>query len=316
MRPRSPTSWRALEFARDRDPAAAVSVSPAARDLVAALLVKDPRVASAIKRYPFFGGVNWALLRCTKPRYVPPSFSVRNGKAGGGGSVSGTGDADANDDEDEEDLSDGSRPFTGELFPVSPMPTIIRELTKTRPCTSSGSSSSNGDGGLGIKEIAAIASASAIVVVLLVALTLCICTRKYPLRPSKRSLGRRKVRVFADVEIGAPLTYETVVRATGNFNASKLIGNDGFGATYRAEVAPGVLLAKEACYWEAAWRHSLGVPHQRVGDVYDIQLSARWQTEKIRIVIGVLLMVLSPIGGLRQMILKIKTYKFYQDYPG
>ncbi|CAD6209376.1 unnamed protein product [Miscanthus lutarioriparius] len=33
---------RALEFPRDRDPAAAVSVSPAARDLVAALLVKDP----------------------------------------------------------------------------------------------------------------------------------------------------------------------------------------------------------------------------------------------------------------------------------
>ena len=123
-------------------------------------------------------------------------------------------------------------------------------LNETRPCTSSGSSSSNGDGGFGIKEIAAIASASAIVVVLLVALTLCICTRKCPLRPSKRSLGRRKVKVFADVEIGAPLTYETV--AAGNFNASNFIGNDGFGATYRAEVAPGVLLAKEACYWEAA----------------------------------------------------------------
>lgn len=37
---------------------------------------------------------------------------------------------------------------------------------------------------------------------------------------------------------------------------------------------------------------------------------------QICIVIGVLLMVLSPIGGLRQMILKIKTYKFYQDYSG
>ena len=33
---------RALEFPRDRDPATAVSVSPAARDLVAALLIKDP----------------------------------------------------------------------------------------------------------------------------------------------------------------------------------------------------------------------------------------------------------------------------------
>ena len=91
-------------------------------------------------------------------------------------------------------------------------------LNETRPCTSSGGSSSscsNGDGGFGIKEIAAIASASAIVVVLLVALTLCICTRKCPLRPSKRSLGRRKVKVFADVEIGAPLTYETVAALLG-----------------------------------------------------------------------------------------------------
>jgi serine/threonine protein kinase len=96
---------------------------------------------------------------------------------------------------------------------------------------------------LGIKEIAAIASASAIVVVLLVALTLCICTRKWPLRPSKRSARTREVKVFADVDIGAPLTYEAVVRATGNFNASNCIGSGGFGATYRAEVAPGVLVA-------------------------------------------------------------------------
>ncbi|XP_066393114.1 probable LRR receptor-like serine/threonine-protein kinase RPK1 [Miscanthus floridulus] len=135
---------------------------------------------------------------------------------------------------------------TGELLPVSPIPTIIRQLTETRPGTSNGSTSSsgsNGDGGLGIKEIAAIAAASAIVVVLLVALALCICTRKWPLRPSKRSVRTREVKVFADVEIGAPLTYEAVVHATGNFNASNCIGNGGFGPTYRAEVAPGVLVA-------------------------------------------------------------------------
>jgi hypothetical protein len=135
---------------------------------------------------------------------------------------------------------------TGELFPVSPIPTIVRQLTEIMPGTSNGSTSSsgsNGLGGLGIKEIAAIASASAIVVVLLVALTLCICTRKWPLRPSKRSVRTREVKVFADVEIGAPLTYEAVVHATGNFNASNCIGNGGFGPTYRAEVAPGVLVA-------------------------------------------------------------------------
>ncbi|ONM03946.1 Lysine histidine transporter 2 [Zea mays] len=46
------------------------------------------------------------------------------------------------------------------------------------------------------------------------------------------------------------------------------------------------------------------------------RFSLSWLTNWICIVIGVLLMVLSPIGGLRQMILKIKTYKFYQDYSG
>ncbi|WVZ95270.1 hypothetical protein U9M48_041056 [Paspalum notatum var. saurae] len=33
------------------------------------------------------------------------------------------------------------------------------------------------------------------------------------------------------------------------------------------------------------------------------------------IIIGVLLMLLSPIGGLRQIILKIRMYSVYQDYP-
>ncbi|KAJ1267094.1 hypothetical protein BS78_07G029800 [Paspalum vaginatum] len=46
------------------------------------------------------------------------------------------------------------------------------------------------------------------------------------------------------------------------------------------------------------------------------RLSLSWFTNWICIVIGVLLMVLSPIGGLWQIISKIKTYKFYQDYPG
>ncbi|PUZ49966.1 hypothetical protein GQ55_6G021700 [Panicum hallii var. hallii] len=42
------------------------------------------------------------------------------------------------------------------------------------------------------------------------------------------------------------------------------------------------------------------------------RLSLSWFTNWICIVLGVLLMELSPIGGLRQIILKAKTYKFYQ----
>ncbi|KAL3597598.1 hypothetical protein D5086_009235 [Populus alba] len=47
------------------------------------LLVKDPARrmgstmgASAVKHHPFFQGVNWALLRCTPPPYVPPPFNT------------------------------------------------------------------------------------------------------------------------------------------------------------------------------------------------------------------------------------------------
>ncbi|KAF8009468.1 hypothetical protein BT93_J0456 [Corymbia citriodora subsp. variegata] len=67
---------RALEF--PKEPA----VPAAARDLITQLLVKDPARrlgsmmgASAIKHHPFFQGVNWALLRCNQPPFVPPPFS-------------------------------------------------------------------------------------------------------------------------------------------------------------------------------------------------------------------------------------------------
>ncbi|PIN25409.1 putative serine/threonine protein kinase [Handroanthus impetiginosus] len=67
---------RALEF--PKEPA----VPSSAKDLISQLLVKDPgrrmgstMGASAIKHHPFFQGVNWALLRCTSPPFVPPTFT-------------------------------------------------------------------------------------------------------------------------------------------------------------------------------------------------------------------------------------------------
>ncbi|KAJ9177960.1 hypothetical protein P3X46_009883 [Hevea brasiliensis] len=67
---------RALEFPKER------AMPATAKDLISQLLVKDPgrRLgstlgASAIKHHPFFQGVNWALLRCTPPPYVPPPFT-------------------------------------------------------------------------------------------------------------------------------------------------------------------------------------------------------------------------------------------------
>lgn len=64
---------RALEFPKEPN-----TVPGPAKDLISQLLVKDPTRrmgstmgASAIKHHPFFHGVNWALLRCTSPPYVP-----------------------------------------------------------------------------------------------------------------------------------------------------------------------------------------------------------------------------------------------------
>ncbi|XP_073004697.1 serine/threonine-protein kinase D6PKL1-like [Typha latifolia] len=72
---------RALEFPKDPP------VSSAAKDLIAGLLVKDPlrRLgstvgATAVKRHPFFNGVNWALLRCATPPYIPPPFKYNSSR--------------------------------------------------------------------------------------------------------------------------------------------------------------------------------------------------------------------------------------------
>lgn len=66
---------RALEFPKEP------TIPSAAKDLIAQLLAKDPirRLgsslgASAVKRHPFFQGVNWALLMCTRPPFLPPPF--------------------------------------------------------------------------------------------------------------------------------------------------------------------------------------------------------------------------------------------------
>ncbi|TKY65094.1 LRR receptor serine/threonine-protein kinase RPK2 [Spatholobus suberectus] len=98
-----------------------------------------------------------------------------------------------------------------------------------------------GGNGFNSIEIASITSASAIVSVLLALIILFIYTRKW--NPKSRVVGstRKEVTVFTD--IGVPLTFENVVRATGNFNASNCIGNGGFGATYKAEISSGNLVA-------------------------------------------------------------------------
>ncbi|XVF16758.1 hypothetical protein REPUB_Repub10bG0059800 [Reevesia pubescens] len=100
---------------------------------------------------------------------------------------------------------------------------------------------SNRNSGFNSIEIASITSASAIVSVLLALVILFLYTRKWNSKSKIISTTKKEVTMFTD--IGVPLTFDGIVRATGNFNASNCIGNGGFGSTYKAEISPGVLVA-------------------------------------------------------------------------
>ncbi|KAI3813260.1 hypothetical protein L1987_17980 [Smallanthus sonchifolius] len=98
----------------------------------------------------------------------------------------------------------------------------------------------NKNGNFNSIEIASITSASAIFAVLLALIVLFFCTRW---RPKSVAHGptQKEVTLFTDMRV--PLTFDGVIQSTGNFNASNCIGNGGFGATYKAEISPGFLVA-------------------------------------------------------------------------
>lgn len=90
--------------------------------------------------------------------------------------------------------------------------------------------------------IASVASACAIVLVVSFIFLLSCFGKRYLATSSGSQSGRKDVVTFTN--IGVHLTYENVVRATGNFNGGNLIGTGGFGSTYKAElIPPGLLLA-------------------------------------------------------------------------
>ncbi|PIA31415.1 hypothetical protein AQUCO_04900012v1 [Aquilegia coerulea] len=68
----------------------------------------------------------------------------------------------------------------------------------------------------------------------------------------RRKLGRftflKRKEVVTFVEVPTELNYDNVVRATGNFSVQYLIGTGGFGATYKAELVPGFLVAVKRLY--------------------------------------------------------------------
>ncbi|XP_019100963.1 PREDICTED: probable LRR receptor-like serine/threonine-protein kinase RPK1, partial [Camelina sativa] len=101
---------------------------------------------------------------------------------------------------------------------------------------SSAADDSSDKSGLYPIEIASIVSASVIVFVLLVLVLLFIYTKRWKRNSQIRVDEIKEIKVFVD--IGIPLTYEIIVRATGYFSNSNCIGHGGFGSTYKAEVSP------------------------------------------------------------------------------
>lgn len=77
-------------------------------------------------------------------------------------------------------------------------------------------------------------TSAAICIVLLMVLLFIFVRRKVDRK--RRTLRGKVVVTFADAP--TDLSYDSVVRATGNFSIRNLIGTGGFGSTYKAELEP------------------------------------------------------------------------------
>ncbi|WJX65716.1 LRR receptor-like serine/threonine-protein kinase rpk2, variant 2 [Trifolium repens] len=134
-------------------------------------------------------------------------------------------------------------PFLSSCRGVSlavPSANQLGQVDENSPITSQ-TTEKKSDNGFNAIEIASITSASAIVSVLIALIVLFFVTRKWKPRSRVGGSIKREVTVFTD--IGVPVTFENVVQATGNFNASNCIGSGGFGETYKAEISQGILVA-------------------------------------------------------------------------
>uniref|UniRef100_A0A0D9UVS2 non-specific serine/threonine protein kinase n=1 Tax=Leersia perrieri TaxID=77586 RepID=A0A0D9UVS2_9ORYZ len=84
-----------------------------------------------------------------------------------------------------------------------------------------------------------IGTAIAMVSFLAVFLLFVVCERRK--RAKIANLRAKLVVTFGDAP--PELTYDNLVQATNNFSIQNLIGTGGFGSTYKAELAPGFLVA-------------------------------------------------------------------------
>ncbi|XP_068645880.1 LRR receptor-like serine/threonine-protein kinase RPK2 [Aristolochia californica] len=89
-------------------------------------------------------------------------------------------------------------------------------------------------------SIALVSSASLIVIILIILILILVLGRRRR-RLVRNRILRKLVVTFTDVP--PEFNYENIVRSTGNFSVQNLIGTGGFGATYKAELLPGYLVA-------------------------------------------------------------------------
>ncbi|KAI5004819.1 hypothetical protein ZWY2020_032062 [Hordeum vulgare] len=83
------------------------------------------------------------------------------------------------------------------------------------------------------------ASATALVSFVVAVLLFFVCERRK--RAKIENFKKKMVVTFADAP--PEINYDSIIQATGNFSIQNLIGTGGFGATYKAELAPGYLVA-------------------------------------------------------------------------
>ncbi|CAI0440568.1 unnamed protein product [Linum tenue] len=87
-----------------------------------------------------------------------------------------------------------------------------------------------------------IALVTSVSIILAVSLVVAIW-RMYRKRSSSQLSGLRGKVVVTFADAPPELTYDNVLRATGNFSVRNLIGTGGFGATYKAEIVSGYFVA-------------------------------------------------------------------------
>lgn len=111
-----------------------------------------------------------------------------------------------------------------------------------------GGSGLNGGKKLGFNsfELILILMASLIVLILIALIVVYLCMRlkrNSHVNEISSPPGSATERLVIFRELGVPLTFDTVIQATGNFTSKNCIGSGGFGSTYRAEVTPSTTVA-------------------------------------------------------------------------